>query len=359
MSTTASKPAPGRGGIHGREGIAGWLFTAPMIAILGIFLFIPVLMALWVSLTNWNGNGSPFAGGEGAQFVGLRNYTSLFTDEGLTRQTFMQSLNNNFWYVLFVVPLQTMTSFLLASIVNNRFLKGRSFFRTAFYFPSVTSSIAISVVFLILFANSGVVNSLLKLVGITGPQWFNDSRGIFHLSAEAPPDWAKAVILDRTLWDWTAGPSVAMCVIIGLAIWTTTGTFMLMFLAAMQDLPVEVDEAAALDGVRPWQKLRYVTIPMLRPTFFLVITLGLIGTWQVFDQIYVMGKGQPAGTTLTPAFLSYQQSFGNLKYGSGAAMAFVVFVIIILLTWFQRWVLSEERSERARLRRVAKAGGGR
>ena len=80
MSTTASKPAPGRGGIHGREGIAGWLFTAPMIAILGIFLFIPVLMALWVSLTNWNGNGSPFAGGEGAQFVGLRNYTSLFTD---------------------------------------------------------------------------------------------------------------------------------------------------------------------------------------------------------------------------------------------------------------------------------------
>ncbi len=102
-----------------------------------------------------------------------------------------------------------------------------------------------------------------------------------------------------------------------------------------------------------------MTIPMLRPTFFLVITLGLIGTWQVFDQIYVMGKGQPAGTTLTPAFLSYQQSFGNLKYGSGAAMAFVVFVIIILLTWFQRWVLSEERSERARLRRVAKAGGGR
>jgi multiple sugar transport system permease protein len=355
MSTIVAEPRPGRGGIHGREGVAGWIFTAPLIAILGVFLFIPILMALWVSLTNWNGNGSPFVGGDNAQFIGLKNYTSLFVDDGLTRHTFMQSLNNNFWYVLFVVPLQTATSFLLALVVNNRFLKGRNFFRTAFYFPSVTSSIAISVVFLVLFANSGVVNSLLKLVGINGPQWFNDQRGIFHLTAEQAPSWASGEILGRSLWDWTAGPSVAMCVIIFLAVWTTTGTFMLMFLASMQDLPVEVDEAAALDGVRTWQKLRYVTIPMLRPTFFLVITLGLIGTWQVFDQIYVMGKGQPGGTTLTPAFLSYQQSFGNLKYGSGAAMAFVVFVIIVLLTWFQRWLLSEERSERARLRRSARA----
>jgi len=351
MAVSSTQRSPGRG-IHGREGAAGWLFTTPFILILGIFLFIPVLMALWVSLTNWNGNGSPFGGGDNAQFVGLKNYTSLFADDGLTRSTFMQSINNNFWYVLFVVPIQTLTSFGLALVVNNRFLKGRGFFRTAFYFPSVTSSIAISVVFLILFANSGVVNGLLKLVGISGPQWFNDSRGLFHLGTDTPPDWAKGEILGRTVWDWTAGPSVAMCVIIFLAVWTTTGTFMLMFLAAMQDLPVEVDEAAALDGVSWWQKIRFVTMPMLRPTFFLVITLGLIGTWQVFDQIYVMGRGQPSGTTLTPAFLSYQQSFNNLKYGSGAAMAFVVFVIIVLLTWFQRWLLSEERGDRRRLRRA-------
>ena len=116
-----------------------------------------------------------------------------------------------------------------------------------------------------------------------------------------------------------------------------------MFLAALQDLPVEVDEAAMLDGVGPWQKLRHVTLPMLKPTMFLVITLGLIGTWQVFDQIYVMGKGAPAGTTLTPAFLSYQESFRSLKYGTGAAMSFIVFVIIVLLTWFQRWLMREDR----------------
>jgi multiple sugar transport system permease protein len=356
MAARARSRRPG-GGIRGREGIAGWVFTAPMILVLGVFLFIPVLMALYVSLTSWNGNGSPFAGGQNATFVGLQNYSALFTRDGLTRDNFMQSLGNNLWYVVFVVPLQTATSFFLALVVSNRFLKGKSFFRTAFYFPSVTSSIAISVVFLFLFQNSGAVNALLALVGIDGPAWFSDSRGLFHIAFGAfgvdNPAWGSADILGRSVWEWVSGPSVAMCVVIGLAIWTTTGTFMLLFLAALQDLPVEVDEAAMLDGVGPWQKLRHITLPMIKPTLFLVITLGLIGTWQVFDQIYVMGKGAPAGTTLTPAYLSYQESFRSLKYGTGAAMAFVVFVIIVLLTWFQRWLMREDRGTRRRTRRAA------
>jgi multiple sugar transport system permease protein len=347
---TGSRRRPSRaggGGIHGSEGVAGWLFTAPMIVILGVFLFIPVLMALYVSFTNWNGNGSPFQGGQHAHWVGAQNYTSLFAQDGLKRSNFMQSLNNNFWYVFFVVPLQTAVAFLLALIVNNRFLKGKGFFRTAFYFPSVTSSIAISVVFLFLFANSGAVNAVLEMVGIQGPAWFSDSRGLFHIVAGwfgvgDNPGWGQGMILGRSLWDWVAGPSVAMCVVITLAIWTTTGTFMLMFLAALQDLPGEVDEAAMLDGVSPWQKLRLITLPMLKPTLFLVTTLGLIGTWQVFDQIYVMGKGAPANTTLTPAFLSYKQSFTSLEYGSGAAMSFVVFVLIVVLTWFQRWLMRDK-----------------
>ena len=350
-------PRAGSSGIRRGEGIAGWIFTAPVIIILGVFLFIPVLMALYVSLTSWNGNGSPFAGGQNATFVGLDNYSALFTRDGLTRDNFMQSLGNNFWYVVFVVPLQTATSFFLALVVSNRFLKGKSFFRTAFYFPSVTSSIAISVVFLFLFQNSGAVNALLALVGIDGPAWFSDSRGLFHIAFGAfgvdNPAWGSADILGRSVWEWISGPSVAMCVVIGLAIWTTTGTFMLLFLAALQDLPVEVDEAAMLDGVGPWQKLRHITLPMIKPTLFLVITLGLIGTWQVFDQIYVMGKGAPAGTTLTPAYLSYQESFRSLKYGTGAAMAFIVFVIIVLLTWFQRWLMSEDRGTTRRTRRAA------
>ncbi|MDQ1723099.1 MAG: multiple sugar transport system permease protein [Frankiaceae bacterium] len=348
-----------RRNIHGRDGVAGWIFTAPMILILGLFLFVPVLMALYVSMTNWNGNGSPFTGGH-AQFVGAKNFTSLFTTEGLTRRNFMQSIGNTFYYVLLVVPLQTATALLLALVVNQKLLKGKGFFRTAFYFPSVTSSIAISTVFLFLFSNTGAVNGLLAKVGITGPQWFSDSRGLLHLvfgwfGMHDSPGWGQTDIFGRTLWDWLSGPSVAMCVIIFLAVWTTTGTFMLLFLAALQDLPVEVDEAASLDGVTRWQKLRLVTIPMLRPVIFLVVTLGVIGTWQVFDQIYVMGKGAPANTTMTPAFLSYSQSFTSLKYGSGAAMAFIVFLIIVVLTAIQRRLMREDRVPRRSRRLVASA----
>ena len=347
-----------RSGVHAGQATAGWTFTAPMIIILGLFLFIPVLMALWVSLTSWHGNGSPFVPGVG--FVGAKNYTDLFVKDSLARSTFMQSIGNTFYYVLLVVPLQTATSLVLALIVNNRLLKGKGFFRTAFYFPSVTSSIAISTVFLFLFSNTGAVNALLKLLHIDGPQWFTDSRGLLHLLLGAfgvdNPSWAQTDVLGRSLWDWLSGPSVALCVIIILAVWTTTGTFMLMFLAALQDLPVEVDEAAALDGASWWQKLRMVTIPMLRPAIFLVVTLGIIGTWQVFDQIYVMGQGAPAGTTMTPAFLSYQTSFQSLNFGSGAAIAFVVFLIIVVLTAWQRWLMSEDRRplfRRRTARRVA------
>ncbi len=344
-----------RHGLRRAEGPTGWLFVSPMIIILGLFLAIPILMALWVSLTNWNGSVNPFGGGPGAEFVGLKNYTDLFAKDGLTRSNFMQSIGNTFWYVLFVVPLQTILALGLALLVNNRLLKGRSFFRTAFYFPSVTSSIAIATVFLFLFSNSGVVNGLLEVFGISGPNWFSDGRGLIHLLFNAfgvdNPAWGENLILGRSVWDWLAGPSIAMSVIIILVIWTTSGTFMLMFIAALQDVPVEVEEAAELDGVSAWQKLRLVTIPLIKPAVFLVLTLGLIGTWQVFDQIFVMGKGNPAGTTLSPAYLSYQQSFGNFKYGSGAAMAFVVFLIIVTLTRIQRRVLTDKDERRPLLRK--------
>ncbi|MEW1843364.1 sugar ABC transporter permease, partial [Nonomuraea angiospora] len=162
-----------------RENLAGWLFVAPVVVILGLFMLAPILMALWVSLTDWNGQGSPFRGS--VPFVGVDNYTRLFTEEGLARQDFMTSVRNNVYYVAIVVPLQTVLALGLALIVNSRLLKGRTFFRAAFFFPSVTSSVAISVVFLFVFANSGAVNALLGLFGIDGPQWFADSRGVLHL----------------------------------------------------------------------------------------------------------------------------------------------------------------------------------
>lgn len=330
------------------QNLAGWLFVAPVVLILGLFLLLPIVMALWVSLTSWNGQGSPFTAG--VPFVGVDNYTRLFTEDGLARQDFMTSIRNNLYYVLIVVPVQTALALFLALVVNQRMLKNKGFFRTAFYFPSVTSSVAISVVFLFMFANSGAVNGLLGAFGINGPQWFADSRGLLHLLLgavgvdRAPAALAGGGVFGLSWWDWLSGPSVAMCAIIALVIWTTSGTFMLMFLAALQNLPVQLEEASLLDGANRWQRLRYVTLPLLRPTLFLVLTLGLIGTWQVFDQIYVMSQGDPAKTTLTPAFLSYRTAFRDFEYGSGAAISFILFLIIVVMTLLQRWMLRERRS---------------
>jgi multiple sugar transport system permease protein len=330
-------------GIRGNERGAGWLFVTPALLILGLFMALPILMALWVSLTRWNGQGSPFT--SGVPFAGADNYTRLFASDGLVRQDFMTSIRNNGYYVLFVVPIQTALSLGLALVVNNRLLKGKGFFRTAFYFPSVTSSVAISVVFLFMFANTGAINDVLSFFGVDGPQWFADPRGVFHvlLGDSAPGFLADHSLFGLSWWDWLAGPSVAMCAIISLVVWTTSGTFMLMFLAALQNLPVQLDEAGMIDGANRWQRFRHITLPQLRPTTFLVLTLGLISTWQVFDQIYVMSQGNPAKTTLTPAYLSYRTAFRDFDYGSGAAISFVLFVFIVLLTLLQRWILRERK----------------
>ena len=355
-------------GIAGRQGSAGWLFVAPVVVLLGLFLLLPILMALFVSFTKWNGQGSPFV--SGVPMAGTDNYTHLFNTQGLARENFMTSIRNNLYYVLMVVPLQTVLALFLALVVNGRLLRAKGFFRTAFYFPSVTSSVAISVVFLFMFSNSGAVNALLNFFGVKGPAWFSDPRGLIQIIlgkiGVVDPDNPPAVLanshfLGLTTWEWISGPSVAMCAIITLVVWTTSGTFMLMFLAALQNLPVELEEAAAIDGATRWQTLRKVTLPQLKPALFLVITLGLIGTWQVFDQIYLMSQGNPAKTTLTPAYLSYRTAFIDFDYGPGAAISFVLFLIIVLMTLIQRYVMRdkdgirERRQERAMRRRRAAA----
>ncbi|MFE2040027.1 carbohydrate ABC transporter permease [Streptomyces sp. NPDC059477] len=325
-----------------------------MVLILGLFLVLPTLMALWVSLLNWDGQSNPFGGQ--ADFVGLDNYRSLLTEDGLDRTLFATSLRNNLYYVLLTVPLQTIVALTLALVVNQRMLRGRSALRTAFFFPSVTSSIAVATIFLFLFQGTGAVNTVLSWIGVQGPNWFNDPRGILSLllggMGVVDPDSPSGFLTDHTLmglsyFEWLSGPSVAMCTIIVLAVWTTSGTFMLIFLAALQDIPRELEEAAAIEGVNRRQLLRHVTLPALRPVLFLVLTLGLIGTWQVFDQVYVMSQGDPGNTTLTPAFLSYSSAFDDADFGQGAAIAFILLILILTMTAVQRFLI-RERTPRAR-----------
>jgi multiple sugar transport system permease protein len=363
-------------GIRGHEAAAGWLFLAPVIVILGLFLILPIAMAAWVSFSDWNGNGSPL--GAHAHFVGLDNYRQLLTTPSLDQNNFGTSLRNNFYYVLLVVPVQTAAALFLAVIVNRR-VRFVGFFRTAFYFPSVTSSVAITILFLFLFSPTGVINKLLSYLGATGPSWLYDPRGLFHvvlgqLGVSRPPgSLQNGLFLGVSYWDWLSGPSIAMCVFILMAVFTTSGTFMLLFLAALQNIDESVNEAAALDGATEWRKFRHVTAPMIRPTIFTVITLGLIGTWQIFDQIYVGTKGSPSNTTLTPAFLSFNASFNNNEWGVGAAIAFILFAIIVFFTVVARLTTGNDDRVSRRRRflpttsggaqsgpsRVASAGGGR
>jgi multiple sugar transport system permease protein len=337
--------APRRGRrrrIRGREGLWGWLFVSPALLGLVIFIVLPIVLAAFVSLLDWNGTSSPFTGG--ATLVGLDNYRELILEDRLARKDFATALRNNFYYVVGVVPSQTALALFLAVIVNQRWLKGRGFFRTAFYFPSITSSVAIALVFIYLFQTGGAINAVLRLFGVDGPAWFADRRGVLHLvlggvGVDAPPGWARHELMGLPAWDWLAGPSVAMCAIMLLVTWTTAGTFMVMFLGGLQNIGDEIEEASIIDGASPWERFRYITLPLLKPTLFLVLTLGVISTWQVFDQIYVMSSGDPAKTTLTPAFLSYQQAFVDSRMGLGAAIAFCLFVIIVVFTLVQRWVL--------------------
>lgn len=362
-------PAPAarkrRGSLTRNEGPAGWLFVSPALAILGVFLFAPILLALWVSFTDWNGRFSPINNPR-VDFVGLDNYAAITTEEGLLRGLFGRSIRNNVYYVLFVVPLQTALALFLAVQVNRRMLKAKGFFRTAFYFPSVTSSIAITGVFMFLFQASGAVNAVLGWLSINGPNWFADPSGVLHklyglLGVTSPPfDWDRPGFLGVSTWDWLGGPSVAQCVLITMAVFTTSGTFMLLFLAGLQNISTEVGEAAVMDGASPRQTFFYVTLPMLRPTLFTVLTLGLIGTWQVFDQVYLT-RGTPAAPTLTsPAYLAYDQAFSSNRPGVAAAIAFVLFLIIIVMTLIQRLVMADRDPtgfgrSRSRSRRFGKS----
>ncbi|MEO8888794.1 MAG: sugar ABC transporter permease [Jatrophihabitantaceae bacterium] len=325
------------------EGFAGWLFVSPALAILILFLVVPILLALYVSFTNWDGLSNPLSGG--AKWVGLSNYTNLLGKDSLTRLNFATALRNNFYFVIFVVPGQTLLALGMAILVNNKWLRGKGFFRTAFYFPSITSSIAIVLVFIFLFQGDGAVNRLLSFIGIHGPNWLIGTNGVFHnilglVGVHSAPGWAQHQVFSLSIWDWLAGPSIGMCVVIILCTWTTSGTFMLMFLAALQNISEDVDEASELDGASPWQRFRFVTLPMLRPTLLLVLTLGLISTWQVFDQIYLLGPTNQ--TVSTPAFLSYEVSFRDSAFGTGAAIAFLLFLLIVVLTVLQRKFLPED-----------------
>lgn len=345
-----------------QEALAGLSFMVPALIIFLIFLIIPIGAAVYISFTDWNGISPVFE--EGAyNYIGTANYSDLLRGyhvdgdrvvaASIRQRDFFIALKNTFYYVIGVVPVQTTLALLLAVIVNQRWLKAKGFFRTAFYFPSITSSVVISLIFMFMFTRGGLVNQALASV-VPGygsgnyVNWLDDPRGVLHLifgqfglTRESAGAWAGQRVLGLTGWEWISGPSVTLLTIMMLNIWTTIGTMMVIFLAALQDIPGHVYEAAEIDGANAFQIFRRITVPLLRPTIFFVVTLGLIGTFQVLDQVYVISSGGPAKTTLTVAYMVYQNGFDRSAMGLASATAIVLFVIIFVFTILQRVVVRE------------------
>lgn len=336
-----------------QDTLVGYAFIAPALVILIVFLIIPLLAAVYFSTTDWDGI-TPLTRPDAYESVGFRNYERLLFDDGIRQEKFFTSLKNTVYFVAGVVPAQTFLSLVLAVIVNQRWLKAKGFFRTAFYFPSITSSVVISLIFMWMFTSNGLVNTLIKAVfpNYTSVTWLNDSNGVIHnflslfgITRATVGEWANTEFASIRLWDWISGPSVTMMTIMILNTWTTVGTMMVIYLAALQGIPSSVYEAAQVDGATPWQVFRKITVPLLRPTTFFVITIGLIGAFQVFDQIFVISNGGPADTTLTIAYLVYASGFTDQRMGLAAATAIVLFIIIFIFTLIQRRFVGERANE--------------
>ena len=289
------------------EAIAGYTFLAPFLLVMAVFTAWPLLYALWLSFHSYD----LFAP---AKFVGLDNYAYL-----LTQGDFWISIRNTALYTAVVVGMQTGLAIALAMVMDQK-IRGKTFFRVAFFLPSVTSSVAISLIFMFIFFKNGVLNQALA--------WLHVDKFLAWIGLTTPVDWLGDV-------------KTALWAIMAQNIWSTAGFFMIVFLAGLQDIPESLYEAARVDGASKWQQFRHITLPLLKPTTFFVVTMGLIGCFQVFDQVYVMTEGGPLKATLTTAYLLYKEAFVNFNMGYACAIAFVLAAIIFAVTMVQKRVMGE------------------
>jgi len=326
-ASTVATPsrAPRERSLARREALTAYAFIAPYLIIAGIFTVALLVYAFYVSLTDLK---ATFA--RTSHFVGFANYIRAFSNAD-----FLISLGNVFWYFVIVTTFQTIGAILLATLLNAK-IKGKRFYRTMFYAPSVASSVVMSMIFWWLFLPTGWINAVLG----TNLAWLQDPRGLFQVLLGPLGSQISSPFLK--------GPSVAWMAIMFMAIFSTIPTFMVMFLAALQDIPGHLYEAAAIDGSTGTHAFFHITLPLLRPVILLVVVLGTIGTFQVFDQVAIITRGGPLRTTLTPAWLIYAKTLGQetgAEAGFGAAMAFILAAIIFGITIIQRRYI-ETASER-------------
>lgn len=286
-----------------REAIAGYLCLLPNFLGFAVFTVIPVIMGFVISLTNYQGF-------PGYKFVGFSNYITMFKDT-----LFLSALKNNIIYAVLVVPLTLVASLILALVLNQG-VKFDGFFKTVFFFPNLTSMVAIGCVALMIFEpTGGIVNQMLHFMGMASknlPKWFNAT-------------------------------STALITVVIVVVWKTAGYYMIIFLGGLKNIPNHLYEAAEIDGANKWQCFWNVTWPMLSPTTFMVAILCFISSFQVFDIIQITTNGGPGRATSVLVYRVYKEAFQNWKMGYASAIAYFLFLIIFVITIIQwhgqkKWV---------------------
>ena len=296
---TAGAQAPRRAGRRGgarprltkrgrSEALAFWLFISPwLIGFVG-FLLGPMIASVYISLTEWD-SFTP------AEFVGLDNYTRALTDDPV----FWKALGNTFYYALVSVPLGLVIGVWLANLLNKK-IRGRKFFRTMIYLPTLVPLVATAMVFKMVLAPSGPLNDLLGIFGVEGPSWLLD------------PNWVKPALV--VLSAWGAGGATVL------------------LLSAMNGIPREFYEAAEIDGAGPMRQFWAITFPQITPIIFFNLIMGLIGAFQIFSQVYILTAGGPDNASMTIVPLLFREAFSFYHFGYASAIAWLLFVVIIGFT---------------------------
>jgi lactose/L-arabinose transport system permease protein len=282
-----------------REHINGWLFIAPALVLLGIFMIYPIIWSLWMSFQT--GRGMNFS------FGGFANIQRLTQDP-----VFLRALGNTMIFLVVQVPIMLVLALLFAVALNDSKLWGRGFFRTAIFLPCVTSLVAYAVLFKSMFGAEGVINAALTAIGLAPIPWLTD------------PFWAKVLIILAITWRWT-------------------GYNMIFYLAALQNVDRAIYEAARIDGVPPWARFWYLTLPMLKPVILFTSVISTIGTLQLFDEPYNITQGGPADATLTLSYYIYNLTFRFMpSFGYSATVSWVIVVLVGILS-FAQFMVARER----------------
>ena len=293
------------------EALAGYLFVAVPMALFLVLNIGALLYAIYISVWRWNLRTGPVT------FLGLKNYEDVLGDP-----TFQRAIQNSIYYALVWVPLTMAIGLFLAVVVNQK-IRGRTFFRASFYFPAIASSAAITTLWIFIVSPYGLFN------GIRAALPLDILGGVFGF----PPNQ-----------NWMHDQDTALNSVIILNAWTTSGTFMLFYLASLQSIPGEIYEAAAIDGAGAWQTFRRITFPLLRPGHYFVATVAVIGALQLFDQVVFGGgvNGDPNNALMTMVLYLYNQAFKQFDFSMAAAVGVILFLLIFSATLVQRRLFGQD-----------------